>query len=147
MILDTLGNGDLQVGNLDNCFAKVTSVKHANEGIGSVLDALGNILLVDDLALDQPRSNITSKVGTALGGKVTDNEAADRNALADNMSQVADAIWSLSVVLRNHTTRNDTSVGVHDFECRLQGLTANVLVVTFFFFYQNVVGRVRTSIP
>jgi hypothetical protein len=118
-----------EVGNVDDLLSKILSVQQSNERIGSSSDALGLINAVDDLLLDQQLFDIAEEILKVLLMEISNNETPDGQSLADNVHEVLDAIGLTGIVLRDHSTCDDSSVDVEVIQRGLQSLASDVLKV------------------
>lgn len=119
----------LEVGNMNNLLSKVLSVQQANKRLGCSGNALGLISTVDNLLVNQQFLDVAEEILKVLLMEVSDNEAPDGESLADNLREILDPVGLAGVVLRDHSTGDDSSVGVEVIQCGLQSLASDVLKV------------------
>lgn len=119
----------LEVSNLDDLLSKVLSVQQSNKRLGSSSDALSLIYTVDDLLLDEQLLDIAEEILKVLLMEISNNKAPDGQSLTDNVHEVPDTIGLTGVVLRDHSTGDDSSVDVEVIQRGLQSLASDVFKV------------------
>ena len=95
-----------ELRNLDQRLAKVLALQHADEPFGGTVDAARHVDGRLHAAVGDPLLHLLLVFGKVLAAKVRvhDDEAADGEALGDDLHQVADrvAVVGRDVVLAYH---------------------------------------------
>ncbi|EAU66540.1 conserved hypothetical protein [Stigmatella aurantiaca DW4/3-1] len=118
-------------GQLHHHLPGVVAAQQADEGLGGLVQPLHHRLHLLHLLLAEPAPHVAQEVrAPVLVALIADDEALEREALADRQREVAGARgWRGGVVLGDGATQDDAPVVLHLPDGRFQVLAAHVVEV------------------